>query len=61
MNGDGDVDIIVGCGNNVNTTAGIDIIDKADMTVDGLTDRKTAKLTDNQIAAMLYEYLTAQA
>ena len=62
VNAAGDFDIIVGCGNNVNSTAGVSIIEKADiLTSIVAAGRKVATLTDNELATALYTYLTTEA
>lgn len=62
VNAAGDFDIIIGCGNNVNSTAGVSIQEKASIPT-GLVaaDRMTARLTENTLAVELYTYLTTQA
>lgn len=54
-----DVDIIIGCGANVNTTGGVTIISKdAILTSYIAAARQTAILTENTLANNLYSYLT---
>jgi hypothetical protein len=57
---EGNFDIIVGCGNNVNSTAGVSILEKAKIPLTTVAaDRMTARLTENTLALELYAYLTA--
>ncbi len=60
VNAAGDFDIVVGCGNNVNSTAGVSILEKAKIPLTTVAaDRMTARLTENTLALELYAYLTA--
>lgn len=62
VNAAGDFDIIIGCGNNVTTKGGVTVIEKADiLTGKVAAGRMAARLTENTLAALLYEYLTTEA
>jgi LPXTG-motif cell wall-anchored protein len=56
----GDFDIIVGCGNNVDSTAGVTIVKKGDINPDFVAaGRKVALLDENNaLAEYLYDFLT---
>ena len=58
VNAAGDYDIIIGCGKNVSTGGGVHVEDKATMNYQGITARYVAILTDNDLAKLLYDYLT---
>jgi len=62
VNTAGDFDIIIGCGNNVDSTGGVTVISKGDiLTGHVAAARKVATLTANTLAQELYAYLTTQA
>ena len=55
----GDFDIIIGCGNNVDSSGGVTVISKGDiLTGHVAAARKVATLTSNTLAGHLYTYLT---
>ncbi len=57
---EGGFDIVVGCGNNINSTAGVSVIEKAKIPTSVVAaDRMAARLTENSLALELYTYLTA--
>ncbi|MBQ3596358.1 MAG: InlB B-repeat-containing protein [Clostridia bacterium] len=59
VNEAGDFDIIIGCGSNVTTKGGVEVIEKADIaSIYVGAGRMTARITDNTLAVQLYEYLT---
>jgi hypothetical protein len=58
VNEDGDIDVIIGAGNTVNASNGIDYIARANMVTEGLTDRKAALLTDTERAIEFYSFVT---
>ena len=61
INADGDVDIMVGVGNNINSTAGVSIIEKQGNISMGGKDRYIAKLTDRDVVNSVYEWLKTDA
>ena len=56
VNKDGDIDVIIGAGNTVNASNGIDYILRADMAAEGLTDRKVVLVTDTDRAIEFYAW-----
>ena len=56
VNADGDIDVIIGAGNTVNASNGIDYLLRADMTNEGLTARKVVLLTDTDRAIEFYAW-----
>ena len=60
VNNDGDIDVIIGAGNTVNASNGIDYIARADMITAGFTDRKAALLTDTERATEFYGWITGR-
>lgn len=61
VNAEGDFDIIIGCGNNVNSTAGVSILEKANILPAYVAaNRMAARLTENTLAIELYQYLTVE-
>lgn len=55
----GDFDIIIGCGNNVDSSGGVTVISKGDiLTGHVAAGRKVATLTSNTLAGHLYTYLS---
>lgn len=58
INADGDVDILVGVGNNINSTGGVSIIEKlGGFTMGGKDKRYIARLTDKEGAVKVYNWL----
>lgn len=58
---EGSYDIIVGCGNNVNSTAGVSIIKKAEIPLSAVASgRMVALLKENSLASRLYDLLLAE-
>lgn len=61
VNAAGDFDIIIGCGANVTTAGGVEVIEKADIPVSRIAaGRMAALLTKNELAIMLYGYVTQE-
>lgn len=60
VNNDGDIDVIIGAGNTVNASNGIDYIARADMITAGFTDRKAALLTDTERAEEFFGWITGR-
>lgn len=59
INADGDVDIVIGVGNNINSSAGVTIVDKTGgFKMGDVEGRYVALLTDNTYATSFYEYIT---
>ena len=56
VNEDGDIDVIIGAGNTVNASNGIDYLLRTDMVYDGLTARKVVLLTDTDRAVEFYAW-----
>ncbi len=61
INADGDVDVLVGVGNNINSTAGVSIIEKQGNITMGGKSRYIARLTDKEVAIKVYEWLKTDA
>ena len=62
VNAAGDFDIIIGCGNNINSSGGVSVLEKANILTSYVAaGRMAATLTDNTLAALLYAYLTTEA
>lgn len=58
MNEQGDLDIVIGVGNNINSSAGVSIQEKeGGFTYGEVTGRYAARLTDNEVAVALYNFL----
>ena len=57
INADADVDLVVGVGNNINSTAGVEIIEKAGEIPMGGKSRFIARLTENEMAKSLYDFI----
>ena len=61
VNTHGDVDIVIGVGNNINSTGGVDIVDKSGgftFDNDGESyDRYTALLTEETVSRAVYDFL----
>lgn len=53
---DGDIDVIIGAGNTVNASNGIDYIRRENMTAADLTDRRVVLLTDTERALLYFSY-----
>ncbi len=61
VNTDGKFDFIIGCGNNVDSTGGVTVIDKQTIAAGHIAaERYVAKLTNNTLATQLYTYLTTE-
>ena len=60
MNEQGDIDIVVGVGNNINSTAGVSIQEKDGNILMGGKSRYIARLTDNEIAKSLYDFIKTE-
>lgn len=59
VNTAGDYDLIIGCGSNVTTKGGVEVLTKADISASLVAGgRMVARLTDNTLAQALYTYLT---
>lgn len=59
VNSDGDVDILIGVGNNINTTGGVNIVDKTgNFTIGEASGRYVALLSDNSFATSFFNYIT---
>ena len=62
INSDGDVDVLLGVGNNINSTAGVSIIEKKGDIMCGGKSRYIARLTESEVAVWVYQWLqTAEA
>ena len=58
MNEQGDLDIVIGVGNNINSSAGVSIQEKkGGFTYGKITGRYAARLTNNEVAVALYSFL----
>ena len=57
INADGDVDIVIGVGNNINSTAGVEIIEKTGGIMMGGKSRYIARLTDRAVVNSVYSWL----
>ena len=57
INADGDVDILLGVGNNINSTGGVDIIEKQGEIMMGGKSRYIARLTDRPVVNSVYSWL----
>lgn len=58
MNAQGDLDIVIGVGNNINSTGAVSIKEKqGGFTYGTITGRYAARLTDNEVAVALYNFL----
>lgn len=57
INDDGDVDLLIGVGNNINSTGGVSIIEKQGEIPMGGKSRYIARLTDKEVAIKVYEWL----
>ena len=57
INSDGDVDVLLGVGNNINSTAGVEIIEKAGDIMCGGKSRYIARLTEKEVSVWVYEWL----
>ena len=60
VNDDGDVDILIGVGGNVDSTGGVSIIEKTSDIMMGGKSRYIARLTDKEIVTTLYSYLITE-
>ena len=58
VNADGDIDVIIGAGNTVNASNGIDYIARTKMITEGYTDRQAALLTDTERAMEFFGWIT---
>lgn len=56
VNEDGDVDVMIGVGNNINSTAGVSIIEKVGNQMMGGKSRYTALLKERPVARKVYEW-----
>ncbi len=56
VNEDGDVDVMIGVGNNINSTAGVSIVEKVGSQPMGGKSRYTALLKERPIARKVYEW-----
>ena len=62
INSDGDVDVLLGVGNNINSTGGVAIIEKVGDIMCGGKARYIARLTEKEVSIWVYEWLqTAEA
>jgi hypothetical protein len=61
VNAAGDFDFVIGCGNNINSTAGVSIKEKQKMSASVFAEgsRYVAILTDNTLAVHMYNYFTS--
>lgn len=57
INKDGDVDVLIGVGNNINSTGGVSIIEKQGEIPMGGKQRYIARLTEKEVAIKVYEWL----
>ena len=56
VNSQGDVDILLGMGNNITTTGKIETLERVDYTMGG-KDRNIARLTDDDLTKMIFAWL----
>lgn len=56
VNGQGDVDILLGMGNNITTTGKIETLERVDYTMGG-KGRNIARLTDDDLTKMIFAWL----
>ena len=61
INADGDVDILLGVGNNINSTGGVEIIEKTGNISMGGKSRYIARLTDREVVNKVYAWLQTDA
>ena len=61
VNADGDVDILIGVGNNINSTGGVAIIEKQGDIPMGGKSRYIARLTDRPVVNSVYTWLKTDA
>lgn len=60
INADGDVDVLLGVGNNINSTAGVEIIEKVGNIMCGGKSRYIARLTDKPVSVLVYQWLQTE-
>ncbi len=60
VNKDGDIDVIIGAGNTVNASNGIDYLARTNMITEGLTGRLAALLTDTERALEFFGWITGR-
>lgn len=56
VNGQGDVDILLGMGNNITTMGGIETLERIDYTMGG-KDRNIARLTDDDLTKLIFAWM----
>ena len=56
VNEDGDVDVMIGVGNNINSSAGVSIVEKVGEQMMGGKSRYTALLKERPVARKVYEW-----
>ena len=57
VNGDGDVDILLGMGNNITTTGKIETLERVDDYMMGEKRRNIARLTDDELTVAVFGWL----
>ncbi len=57
VNEEGDVDIIIGMGNNITSTGGIETLEREDDYAIGGKSRNIARLTDDPLAVLVFEWM----
>lgn len=57
VNKDGDVDLLIGVGNNIDTTGGVQVIEKIGDIPMGAKSRYIARLSEKEIAVAVYQWL----
>lgn len=59
VNEAGDFDIVIGSGSNITSQGGVAVLEKKSILTDYVAaDRQVARLTNNELAVLLYNYLT---
>ena len=56
VNSQGDVDILLGMGNNITTTGKIETLERVDYTMGG-KGRNIARLTDDELTKLVFAWL----
>ena len=61
INADGDADVLIGVGNNINSTAGVSIVEKEGNIPMGGQSRYAALLTETDIAKLAYAWVKTES
>ena len=57
VNGQGDVDILLGMGNNITTTGKIETLERIDSYLMGGKERNIARLTDDELTKIIFDWM----